>query len=461
MAMAILPSTVGKVVELEGSVGEEGRVQMEEPEKQPKVYISAPRLPSEWENATPEELGNMIKETKSNGSTSVRKEERIYHGYKCDSNERDELQWCLCEPGEKVGSMHSTHDNGDEDRVWTLRCSKVNPTYKYVPTGSSYSTTSPNNWDGTVHWDGQSDDSFLVGMWSKHRNDKEDRQFRFMVTRSDLWTRVGGCKWKFINDYDEEFNLNTLSNEAIFGLHSWHSNRHEDRVWQALVCGLRYKCASAGVLKTDITKVKFSDNQSVYEYFDDIDASKSATDIEKTMSLSTSTIKSMSNSETYSRTSGHKFSVGTKLSTYIGMNVIFLQSGGKITFSVGYETSYSTTYKTSKSTSFQEGKQGKSSWKITCKSGYICKSKVRIARVTATAPYKITAGSCREYGKAIQRNVFSGKIEKVDTYAGNAPPTSCADNGPYVQYCAKWATWACQSYNAFMTKYCPKSCKFC
>jgi len=195
-------------------------------------YISPLGLPSDWGN------GSEVKDLRGNESTPAK---RIYHGYTCNTNGWDADQWCLCKPGQKVSSMRSWHDNGREDRRWEMKCEDIKPEFK-VTSSRWFHTTSANAWDGHVKWEGWWDDSFLVGMTSVHDNHREDRQFKFMTTRSDYWDVTNDCwGWRKINHYDQYLNLQTHGDEVIVGLQSWHSNHREDREWWAVVCKLKPK----------------------------------------------------------------------------------------------------------------------------------------------------------------------------------------------------------------------------
>ena len=326
-----------------------------------------------------------------------------------------------------MGRIESRHDNRKEDRKWTLECTDIEPVFIVPSTYNWYTTTTANNWDGNVHWDGRSDNSFLVGMTSEHNNDHEDRKFKFFTAKSALWD-LPGCRltpWQYVNSYDGPMDINPLDDEVIAGLHSVHSNKKEDRVWQVLVCKQKSKCGVKGNIVVDVLAAKLSNPRVEFYYFNDIDASKSQTDIKKTLILTQSEINGMSGTKTYSRTSGHTFAVGMSIEKTIGVGIKVFSASGKLTFLANYEYSSSTTFSRSETTTFQEGKQGQSNWETVCKAGFICKSRVKLEKVTATAPYKITAGSCTEEGTIKVENAFTGNIVKEDKFFGEAPPTSC------------------------------------
>jgi len=418
--------------------------------------ISPLGLPSFWTNET--------KVEDVRGNTSVGKQERMPdYGYYCARNDWDGHQWCLCWPGHKISSIFSWHANDREDRLWDLTCKGVP---RFYPTGTTtHKMTAANDWDGTVHWDGFSDNSFLVGMGSEHNNHHEDRKFHFMYTRSDMFYLSGPCRgWMFINEYDGELRLNTLDDEVIVGLHSWHNNHREDRRWQAYVCKLINKCAEEGEMKVDLSKVQFSNEKSEFAYFSDVDASQSETPIKTTVSFSQSQLDGMSGTEQYERTSGHTFHAGFSITKSVGFSIKkVIDASGSITYSAGIEVSTNTKLSRSKTTKFEEGKEWGEQRNVECSPGHICKFKVEIKTVTATAPYTINAGSqCIEEGYVTIENALSGNIQKQDIPVGPSS-TTCEDDGRYTRDCPIWASWGyCPGrYENFMRQYCAKSCEFC
>jgi len=451
LSFKVAKSGKGKIQKASIEIKDTPTLQMDE-EGLPN-YISPMGLPSDWGN------GSEVKDVRGNTSTPAK---RTYYGYVCNTNGWDAEQWCLCKPGQKVSSMKSWHDNGREDRRWEMKCEDIKPEFK-VTSSRWFHTTSANAWDGHVKWEGWWDDSFLVGMTSVHDNHREDRQFKFMTTRSDLWDVTNSCwGWRKINHYDHELNLNTHGDEVIVGLQSWHSNHREDREWWAVVCKLKSKCNTGGVLKTDISRARFSNEKALHVHFDTVDASKSKTDVAVSKSFTRSQKKSLSGTKTVTRTHGHKFNVGFEITKNFGVQIKAVNVGGSYTFSAGYEYSYSTQLTRSETTEFVEGEDGRTTFDFVCAAGYICKSSVKISKVTATVPYTLTAGACKEEGVITLDNSFTGELEKIDTYVGEKPPTTCEDDGRYKQYCPGWAKWACVGqYESFMRRYCPKSCKFC
>jgi len=171
----------------------------------------------------------------------------------------DGYQWCLCRPGQKVGSMKSEHDNHKEDRQWELKCQDIpgfTPNYEprppflrpktiffsptYTEDNLPFKTTIENDWDAKIEWDGRSTNSFLVGMTSYHNNHHEDRKFTFFYSRSDSWYLDHCHETSYQNEFDGELDLKTEPDNVIAGLSSYHSSHREDRRWTAIVCKLKY-----------------------------------------------------------------------------------------------------------------------------------------------------------------------------------------------------------------------------
>lgn len=412
-------------------------------------------LPSFWTNETE------IHDMRSN-STKKRQTRITDRGYTCTKNDWDGEQWCLCKENEKVGTIISDHSNHHEDRQWDLRCQKISDTF---PQGREYKATPLNGWDGHVYFNGRDSNAYLVGMASHHSNHHEDRQFHFFYRYvPEMWELSGPCRgWMYVNQYDGHMDINTRHDEVIVGLHSYHDNHREDRRWQAAICILKSKCSQEGELKIDLEKVEFFNEKTQFAYFDDIDASNSKTDITKEVGFDQTTLNGMSGTETFERTSGHKFSAGFSVTNKVGITIEKLfDASSEVTYSAGYEYSTSKTFSRSKTTNFEEGTHGSSKWTVTCLAGHTCKLKVQIITVTATAPYTLEAGSrCVEKGVITVENALSGNIIKEDIPVGPGT-TECVDDGRYQSECPIWAKSYCHfQYESFMKQYCRKSCKFC
>jgi len=410
-------------------------------EVMPMPTISELRLPEHWVNMT-----NM----RNRDGAGIRKMRSWPDwGFRCTTNEYDGFQWCKCRPGQKVSSIYSHHDNRREDRQWTLKCKDI-PRFS---TERPIITTDENRYDGDVFWSGWISNSFLVGMTSFHSSRHEDRQFRFMTLRSDLW-KVKSCgKWFTANRFDEDLHISTEDDEVIVGLSSSHDNRREDRMWRVYLCKLESECGTSGELEMDKNKIKISKRNPEFAHFTTIDASRSAWAITTTVKFQKSILEKMSETETYARTSGHKFGVGFKISKTTGVDLNFKKTSTGFEIGADYEYRHDTTYTKSRTTAYDEGRQGATEYTVTCLRGYICIINALIQKVTAKVPYTLTAGTCKEVGQVTIESAYAAEIIQEDTL-----PVACVDHHP--NDCKQWPQSWCLII-PIVRHYCPKKCKVC
>jgi hypothetical protein len=128
--------------------------------------------------------------------------------------------------GSVMTGVHSKHDNGKEDRLWD---------YQQFP---MFSSTSPSQSDFVNDWDGEftygTDSRIFTGMYSEHRNDKEDRRFKIWTTNAGV--AASGCYWTSETNWDAEWTLQAGNGEAITGMWSRHDNNKEDRLFKFRFC---------------------------------------------------------------------------------------------------------------------------------------------------------------------------------------------------------------------------------
>ena len=43
----------------------------------------------------------------------------------CEANKIDQKQYCRCPPGQRIKEFKSKHYNGEEDRIWKLKCEGI------------------------------------------------------------------------------------------------------------------------------------------------------------------------------------------------------------------------------------------------------------------------------------------------------------------------------------------------
>jgi len=168
-----------------------------------------------------------------NSDNSYNTENDLRAQISCEENDWDKPQYCRCPPGQRISTFKSKHDNGKEDRKWSLACSEV----EGLDEGTDVYESSESNWDSFHSWYGMQSDSFLVGMESYHSNKKEDRKYTFFYTNSkDL--ALSDCKGNWVNNWDGLIDVVLDSNQVIAGIASKHDNKKEDRRFYLIVCTL-------------------------------------------------------------------------------------------------------------------------------------------------------------------------------------------------------------------------------
>merc|ERR1711907_99900 len=87
-----------------------------------------------------------------------------------------------------------------------------------------------NNWDGNMGWH-TGGATFVSGLHSTHDNGREDRLFKPLVTTFGAKQR--SHHWHgWINNWDHRFDFSCPTDQAIIGFTSYHSNHKEDRRWK-------------------------------------------------------------------------------------------------------------------------------------------------------------------------------------------------------------------------------------
>jgi hypothetical protein len=145
-------------------------------------------------------------------------------------------------PGTRVmNGQGSIHDNGREDRRWSMKCTDIVSPSGFQKLSDRKSRgiyqVNVNGWKQNFNRpDLCGANGLMKGAWSQHNNHHEDRIFRFRCQRytgirleNKSW--AGWCNW-----YDRQCNYQCPGNKVMIGVHSERSNGHRDRRF-------RYQCA--------------------------------------------------------------------------------------------------------------------------------------------------------------------------------------------------------------------------
>merc|ERR1740121_902020 len=130
-----------------------------------------------------------------------------------------------------LGAMNSWHDNGKEDRVWTIQ-------YKKFHVGGMRNWASPgwrtwgNDWDR--HFEQECGGyQVMTGITTYHDNKKEDR--RWAIKCGTVDANGEGQRWwtHTLNGWDAHMYLDSSAPaQLLVGMKSWHDNGKEDRLFQ-------------------------------------------------------------------------------------------------------------------------------------------------------------------------------------------------------------------------------------
>lgn len=136
-----------------------------------------------------------------------------------------------CRRGQSISRLRSIHSNLHEDRVWAFSCHRN----RYVSQTRCY-WSHYNAWDSRVHqvchYGG-----FIAGVHSYHDNGKEDRKYSFKCCNRKNRVRISDCHWTgYQNNWDRELHYYVPRYYYLRGIESYHRNDKEDRRWKFYIC---------------------------------------------------------------------------------------------------------------------------------------------------------------------------------------------------------------------------------
>jgi len=89
-----------------------------------------------------------------------------------------------------------------------------------------------NSFDGNLDFTCGTNQA-LSGIFSYHRNKKEDRRWRFQCCKVKPYDLHSEYTTSYINSWDGRLDFKCGLNQVLVGVKSHHNNRKEDRLWQA------------------------------------------------------------------------------------------------------------------------------------------------------------------------------------------------------------------------------------
>jgi len=339
-----------------------------------------------------------------------------FKGYSCETNEYDRHQWCLCKPGEKVSKISSVHNNKKEDRKWTLTCSRIEPEFNVPNVNTWYEETEWTEYDNLIRWNGKLENKFLVGMTSVHNNTREDRKFKFFTARSDDWYLTDCVYHQDINDWDRKLQITLGGDEVISYLSSYHSNKHEDRIWIIEVCKLRKKCTEISkiqydTVKSDVTREEVFAGRQIFDNKNGQSENSFIATISKTAS------NSLTESYTFSRTSGWTAGVSMSITAGATFGLPGINEASlELTAGASASWNFGKTWTRSNSTEYSEKNGRKMSYKANCKAGCVCTLDVVVKTAKGVIPYKMWSQSVDKKHQCVEE----GELKVDYSFDGTA-----------------------------------------
>ncbi|CAB4032851.1 Hypothetical predicted protein, partial [Paramuricea clavata] len=130
-----------------------------------------------------------------------------------------------------IWHVSSVHSNYHEDRSWTFLC-KRDPKITHSCRWSEW----VNSFDHEILY--QCRNGVIAGVHSYHSNPHEDRRFQFECcgTKNNC---ARDCVWTgYVNSWDGYMNYAVPYSHFLSGVKSYHDNGKEDRRWRFLICKL-------------------------------------------------------------------------------------------------------------------------------------------------------------------------------------------------------------------------------
>jgi len=129
-----------------------------------------------------------------------------------------------------VTGFSSVHDNGKEDRRWKFCSGSVKGVQCKPQSWSKW----VNTWDSVLSFTCPRNEA-LYAVTSQHHNGKEDRRWKFQCCKvSSNFALKKEAFTRYLNNWDEPIHFFCPSaDEVVVGMYSYHDNDVEDRRWKA------------------------------------------------------------------------------------------------------------------------------------------------------------------------------------------------------------------------------------
>ena len=137
------------------------------------------------------------------------------------NNDYDQALSFSCGSYKAVNSIKSRHRNKKEDRQFRFTCGKV--TSCNNPFTTCYWSQYANRWRKPFAFT-CAKNHVLAGLYSYHRNRKEDRRWKFRCCRAKNYVTKSCESTPYLNNYDKDIDFHA-KNRVFIGMHSKYRRR--------------------------------------------------------------------------------------------------------------------------------------------------------------------------------------------------------------------------------------------
>ncbi|XP_019646361.1 PREDICTED: hemagglutinin/amebocyte aggregation factor-like [Branchiostoma belcheri] len=139
-----------------------------------------------------------------------------------------------CPWNKAISRIKSVHCNTAEDRVWRFECQDASGISHLT---QHYWTGWINDFDGGM---GQNCpfNSVVTGFKSEHSNQHEDRRWKMKCSKKTGMVLHSCYTTGYVNSWDHamDFTVPVHVSYYVTGMHGYHSNGAEDRLYQFRLC---------------------------------------------------------------------------------------------------------------------------------------------------------------------------------------------------------------------------------
>lgn len=135
----------------------------------------------------------------------------------------DEPLSIYCSEGYGINNINSRYNGWYKDRKWSIGCKQ------YVPPGTAvdcHTEKNINDYDKMIDFQCNSNE-YISKLESVHDNHFEDRKWSVTCCSASTFA-TAYCRLTYmVNDYEENMDFTSDSDEVIIGFNSFHDNGHE------------------------------------------------------------------------------------------------------------------------------------------------------------------------------------------------------------------------------------------